>query len=391
MTADETVEKPWPERVDISDCTLREGEQQPGVVLDHAAKMRIAERLAEIGITRAELGTPAVSPDERSAIAAIVRAGLIPESLVVCRAMKRDVELAAECGAWGAVISSPVSPWQLQHKLHRELSEVVENALEVHAYARTLGLRTFASAYDTLRTPWDSLEALYGAIADAGHAEGVRVVDTVGVGTPDSVRVLVSRVREAFGLPVEVHFHDDLGLAMANALAAVGTGAEAVSSSVAGVGERAGHIATEEIVAALEIGCEISTGCVLERLGPAARDIVATMGLTVGPNKSIIGDNAFRHVAGLSVSGFLRDPLVAQPFAAEAVGLASKIVIGKTSGRDGLEYRLGELGVDSSGLDIRELLATVKRRSEQMRRLLTDEELRRIAEDLISAQEGEVR
>jgi isopropylmalate/homocitrate/citramalate synthase len=369
----------------ISDCTLREGEQQPGVVLDRTAKMRIAERLAEIGITRAELGTPAVSPDERTAIADIVRAGLIPESLVVCRAMKRDVELAAECGAWGAVVSSPVSPWQLQHKLHRELPEVVEGALEVHAYARSLGLRTFASAYDTLRTPWRSLEKLYGAIAAAGHADGVRLVDTVGVGTPERVRRLVSRIRRAFGLPLEVHFHDDLGLAMANAIAAVGAGAESVSSSVAGVGERAGHIATEEIIAALEIGYGIDTGCALDRLGPASRDIVATIAAPLSLNKSIVGENAFRHVAGLSVSGFLRNPLVAQPFEAEVVGLVSKIVIGKTSGRDGLEHRLTELGLDPGELDVPLLLATVKRRSEHLRRLISDEELRRIAEDLASA------
>jgi isopropylmalate/homocitrate/citramalate synthase len=391
MSGSKKRDKAPQRRVIISDCTLREGEQQPGVVLDRAAKMRIAERLAEIGITRAELGTPAVSPDERSAIAEIVRAGLIPESIVVCRAMKKDVELAAECGAWAAVISTPVSPWQLKHKLHRELSEVVETALEVHAHARALGLRTFASAYDTLRTPWSSLQEVYGAIAAAGHADGVRVVDTVGVGTPDRVRRLVSRIRKAFGLPVEVHFHDDLGLAMANAMAAVHAGAESVSSSVGGVGERAGHIATEQIVSALEIGCGISTGCTLDRLGPAARDILATMDVGVGPNTSIVGENAFRHVAGLSVSGFLRHPLVAQPFEAEVVGLASSVVLGKTSGRDGLEHRLTALDLDPGALDIPRLLAAVKQRSEQLRQLISDDELRRITEDLAPAGREEVR
>ena len=365
----------------ISDCTLREGEQQPGIVFDLSAKVRIAERLAEIGITRAELGTPAVSSDERASIAEIVRMGVIPESIVVCRAMKRDVELAAECGVWGVVISSPVSPLQLEHKLHRSLAEVVEGALEVHAYAHTLGLRTFASAYDTLRTPWRSLKRIYGAIAAAGHPEAVRVVDTVGIGTPDRVRRLVSRIRSDLGLPVEVHFHDDLGLAMANTVAAVRAGADSVSSSVAGVGERAGNIPTEEIIIALEVGFGISTGCALDRLGPATRDIVAAMNLRLAPNKSIVGDNAFRHVAGLSVSGFLRDPLVAQPFAAELVGLTSKVELGKTSGRDGLEYRLRALGIDPGSIDVVSLLAAVKGRSEQLRQLITDGELRRLAEE----------
>jgi isopropylmalate/homocitrate/citramalate synthase len=369
-----------PRRVIVSDCTLREGEQQPGIILDRAAKIRVAERLAEIGIVRAELGTPAVSADERASVAEIVRLGLIPESIVVCRTMKQDIELAADCGVWGVVISSPVSPVQLEHKLHRSVAAVVEGALEVHAYARGLGLRTFASAYDTLRTPWKSLASIYGAMAAAGLPEGVRVVDTVGVGTPERVARLVSRVRAAFGLPIEVHFHDDLGLAMANAIAAVKAGADSVSSSVAGVGERAGNVPTEEIVIALEVGYGIDTGCDLDKLGPAFHDIVAAMELPVSPNKSIVGDNAFRHVAGLSVSGFLRDPLVAQPFAAELVGLTSTVELGKTSGRDGLAYRLQALGIDSESVDITLLLAAVKRRSEERRSLITDEELRMLAD-----------
>jgi isopropylmalate/homocitrate/citramalate synthase len=365
----------------VSDCTLREGEQQPGIVLDRAAKVRIAERLADVGITRAELGTPAVSPDERASVAEIVRLGLIPESIVVCRTMKQDIELAADCGVWGVVISSPVSPMQLEHKLHRPLAALVEGALEVHAYARELGLRTFASAYDTLRTPWRSLKAIYGAMAESGLPEGVRVVDTVGVGTPDRVGRLVARISAAFGLPIEVHFHDDLGLAMANAVTAVKAGADSVSSSVAGVGERAGNVPTEEILIALEVGYGIDTGCHLDELGPALRDIVAAMELPMSPNKAIVGDNAFRHVAGLSVSGFLRDPLVAQPFAAELVGLTSTVELGKTSGRDGLAYRLRTLGIDSDSVDIPSLLAAVKRRSEERRSLITDDELRRLLDD----------
>ena len=371
-------------KIIISDCTLREGEQQPGIVLDLAAKARIAEQLAELGVTRAELGTPAVSAEERAAVKAIVQLGAIPESIVVCRALNADIDLAADCGVWGVVISSPVSPWQLEHKLHKSLGEVIDSALNVHAHARSLGLRTFASAYDTLRTPWRSLNRIYGALADAGYPDGVRVVDTVGVGIPARVRRLVSRVRAEFQLPVEVHFHDDLGLAMANAITAIDAGAESVSCSVAGVGERAGNIATEEIITALEVGFELDTGCALERLGPTCHKIVEAMGLTVSPNKSIIGENAFRHVAGLSVSGFLRNPLVAQPFAAERVGLNSEVELGKTSGRDGLEHRLRHLDIDSSSVDLKSLLASVKRQSVRLRRLITDEELRRLVQDEVT-------
>src|SRR5260221_13723718 len=123
-------------------------------------------------------------------------------------------------------------------------------------------------------------------MAASGSPDSLRVVDTVAVGTPDRVGGLVSRIRTTFGLPVEVHFHDDLGLAMANAVAAVRAGADSVSSSVAGVGERAGNIPTEEIIIALEVGFGIETGCALDRLGPATRDIVAAMDLRSSPNKS---------------------------------------------------------------------------------------------------------
>jgi isopropylmalate/homocitrate/citramalate synthase len=211
--------QPAPSEVMISDCTLREGEQQPGVILGTSQKLAIAEILGEVGIRRAEIGTPAVSEGEREAIAAVIDARRIAETIGVCRARTDDVEMAYRCGLWGVVISSPVSRYQLENKFGWSVSEMVDAAVKAHTAARELGLRTFASAYDTLRSGRDDIRELYGELRRQELIDGVRIVDTVGIGTPAEVSALVKWCDDEFGLPIEVHFHDDFGLAMANALA----------------------------------------------------------------------------------------------------------------------------------------------------------------------------
>ncbi len=376
--------QPAPSEVMISDCTLREGDQQPGVILGTSQKLAIAGILAEVGIRRAEIGTPAVSEGEREAIAAVVDAGRIAETIGVCRARTDDVELAYRCGLWGVVISSPVSQYQLESKFGWSVSEMVDAAVEAHTAARELGLRTFASAYDTLRSGRDDIRKLYGELRRQELIDGVRIVDTVGIGTPAEVSALVKWCDDEFGLPIEVHFHDDFGLAMANALSAVQAGARWVSCSIAGVGERAGNAATEEIVAALEFLLHVSTGVELELLGPSFIRAAEVIGLRLQDNRAIIGRNSFRHVSGISISGLIRSPLAAQPIEAEAVGRHSEIVLGKTSGRAAIEHVLRSVGIDPATLDVGGLVEQVKSVAESTRRILSVSDLLR----LVSAQEG---
>jgi isopropylmalate/homocitrate/citramalate synthase len=362
----------------ISDCTLREGEQQPGIVLNADQKVTIARLLAGVGIRRAEIGTPAVSDGERAGIAAVIADGSIPETLGVCRARVDDVTLAADCGLWGVVVSSPVSPYQLNNKFGWSVQEMVDAAVKAHTAAKERGLVTFASAYDTLRSDREDLKAVYGELRRQGLIDGVRIVDTVGVGTPSQVAGLVTWCREEFGLPIEVHFHDDFGLAMANALAAVQAGAEAVSCSIAGVGERAGNTATEEIVAALEVLLGVDTGVALGDLGRSFIAAAEVMNLDLQNNRAVIGKNSFRHVSGISISGYIKSPLAAQPVEAEAVGRTSNIVLGKTSGRAAVEHILGDLGIDTAGLDMAALVDLVKETAEDRRRILSTADLLRM-------------
>jgi isopropylmalate/homocitrate/citramalate synthase len=373
-----------PSEVMISDCTLREGEQQPGVILGTSQKLAIAEILGEVGIRRAEIGMPAVSEGEREAISAVVDARRIPQTIGVCRARTDDVELAHRCGLWGVVISSPVSPYQLETKFGWSVSEMVDAAVEAHTAARELGLRTFASAYDTFRSRRDDLRELYGELRRQELTDGIRIVDTVGIGTPAEVSALVKWCDDEFGLPIEVHFHDDFGLATANALSAVQAGAGSVSSSIAGVGERAGNVPTEEIVAVLEFLLDISTGVEVELLGPSFIRAADLMGVRLQDNRAIIGRNSFRHVSGISLSGLIRSPLAAQPIEAEAVGRHSEVVLGKTSGRAAIEHVLRSAGVDPAALDVGGLVEQVKSTAESTRRVLSVSDLLR----LVSAQEG---
>jgi isopropylmalate/homocitrate/citramalate synthase len=362
----------------ISDCTLREGEQQPGIVLNAEQKVTIARLLAGVGIRRAEIGTPAVSDGERAGIAAVIDDGAIPETLGVCRARVDDVNLAADCGLWGVVVSSPVSPYQLENKFGWSVKEMVDAAVKAHTAAKERGLVTFASAYDTLRSDRKDLKVIYGELNRLGLIDGVRIVDTVGVGIPAQVSDLVTWCRDEFGLPIEVHFHDDFGLAMANAVAAVQAGADAVSCSIAGVGERAGNTATEEVVAALEVLLGISTGVALDDLGRSFMAAAEVMNLDLQHNRAVIGKNSFRHVSGISISGYVKSPLAAQPVEAETLGRTSSIVLGKTSGRAAVQHILSELGIDTSGLDMEGLVDLVKETAEDRRRVLSTADLLRL-------------
>ena len=383
MTAIHSTQRA-PSEVMISDCTLREGEQQPGVILGTSHKLAIAEILSRVGIRRAEIGTPAVSEGEREAIAAVVDARRIAETIGVCRARTDDVELAYRCGLWGVVISSPVSRYQLENKFGWSVSDMVHAAVEAHTAAKELGMRTFASAYDTFRSGHDDVRKIYGELRRQDLIDGIRIVDTVGIATPAEASALVRWCDDEFGLPIEVHFHDDFGLATANALSAVQAGAGSVSCSIAGVGERAGNVATEEIIAALEFLLRVSTGVELELLGPSLIKAAEIMDVRLQDNRAIIGRNSFRHVSGISIGGLIKSPLAAQPIEAEAVGRHSEIVLGKTSGRTAIEHVLRSVGIDPATLDVGGLVEQVKNSAESSRRILSVSDLLR----LVRAQEG---
>jgi len=363
----------------VADCTLRDGEQQPGVVFSPDEKVEIATALARLGVHDLEVGTPAVSPADVEAIERIVALGLGTYTSALARATERDVDLVRACGVDAVRLSFPISERQRNAKLPLPAGEYVARAVAIAAYAKEQGLDVIFSPYDTTRCDRALLASLLGAFRDAGCVDRVRLVDTAGAATPEAIRFLVALMDEAGGgIPIEVHCHDDLGLATANTVAGALAGAAYVSTTVNGIGERSGNAATEEVVTALAVLYGVDTGVRLDGLTALSRRVEELSRTRLQPHKPVVGRNAFAHESGLVVSGVLRDPFTAEAYVPELVGQHRSIVVGKKSGRASVEAKAHELlgaGLPA-GLDLDRLVDEVKATALDLGRSLADDEFR---------------
>jgi isopropylmalate/homocitrate/citramalate synthase len=369
----------------VADCTLRDGEQQPGLVFSIDQKVEIAVALADLGVHDLELGTPAVSPADATAIERIVERGLGVQTSALARATEQDVDLVRACGVDAVRLSLPISERQRAAKLRIGDDEYVARALKIAHYAKGRGLDVIFSPYDTTRCEPALLERLLEAFRNEACVDRVRLVDTTGAATPEAVRFLVRFMHEASGgIPIEVHCHDDLGLATANTVAGALAGAEYVSTTVNGLGERSGNAALEEVVSALTILYGIDTGLSLDGLTALSRRVEELSSVALQPHKPVVGRNSFAHESGLVVSGLLRDPFTAEAYAPELVGQTRRIVVGKGSGRASVEAKLDELfaGDPPGRLDIDELVDRIKHRSTELGRSLHDTDVRELVASL---------
>ena len=222
----------------VADCTLRDGEQQAGLVFSSDAKVEIARALDDLGVFEIEAGTPAISEDDATAVARICGLALSAKISVLCRAKESDIDAAAELGVWGVRISYPVSRIQRAAKFGDATDDdYLATALRVSEHAKRQGLAVIFSPFDTTRADMPFLLSICDALASAGTVDRLRVVDTTGCASPDGISYLVSRLRTAVpSLPLEIHCHDDFGLAVANTLAGVHAGADFVSTTMNGPG-----------------------------------------------------------------------------------------------------------------------------------------------------------
>ncbi len=236
---DASTRKLAPERrILLSDCTLRDGEQQAGVVFDRAAKVRIARALDNLGIYEIEAGTVASSEEDRDAITEMCQLGLRSKISVLCRGITADIDQAASLGAWGVRLSFPISPLERKHKLKgiRD-DEYIKKTLELCEHARRKGVHVIFSPYDTTRAELTFLRRLVSEIERAGTVDRLRIVDTTGCALPEAISYLIGQVREvAPSLALEIHCHNDLGLACANTLAGIAAGADYASTTINGLG-----------------------------------------------------------------------------------------------------------------------------------------------------------
>jgi isopropylmalate/homocitrate/citramalate synthase len=373
-------------KIELHDITLRDGEQQAGVVFSKDDKIRIAEALAEVGVHRIEAGMPSVSRDDADAISTIVRRRLGPKIFAFCRCMVSDVKQAADCGVDGIVIEIPSSQHIIQYAYDWPLEKAVDLSIEATRYAKDQGLYTVFFPIDGTRAEPEWFLNLIERVASEGHMDALGLVDTFGGCSPHAIARFTAVVQSRIKKPLETHFHDDFGLAAANTITSLAMGVGVAHVTVSSLGERAGNAALEDVAMALRVLYGVDLGIHYDRLYGLSRLVRKLAGLDVPSNRPIVGDMLFKVESGIISSWLSRckseRPVELFPFHWDMVGQSeADVVVGKGNGRDSVAYRLRAMGVQVAGDDPRidAILAEVKAASLAKHALLTDAEFRQIA------------
>ncbi len=351
--------------VRIFDTTLRDGEQSPGFSMTVEEKLRLARQLEQLGVDIIEAGFPIASRGDLEAVRAVAREIRGCQVAALARAKKEDVDAALEALEPARQprlhIFLATSDLHLQAKLRMSRAQALEAITETLRYARNRCPDVEFSAEDASRSDIEFLGEAFAAAAAAG-ATTLNIPDTVGYAVPEEYAELFRRVRERLGDPggvtLSAHCHNDLGLAVANSLAAVRAGARQVECTINGIGERAGNASLEETAVALAVrqaSFGVNTNIRLEKIYSTSRLLSAITGVAVPPNKAVVGSNAFAHEAGIHQDGIIKNPLTYEIIPPEAVGVPSRqLVLGKHSGRNALRVRLKELGYETSDEELAE-------------------------------------
>jgi 2-isopropylmalate synthase len=344
------------DRIKIFDTTLRDGEQSPGCSMNLVEKLRLARQLEVLGVDVIEAGFPIASDGDFEAVRAVAAECTEVSVAALCRTTEQDVLRAWEAVGLAArprlhtfVATSDI---HLEHKLRKTRGEVLQMTRDAVRLARSLTADVEFSAEDATRSDVDYLCEVFAAAVESG-ATTLNVPDTVGYTTPGEFFELVKTVRERVvgsreDVVISVHCHNDLGLAVANSLSAIGAGARQVECTINGIGERAGNAALEEVVMAMQVRADrlpYACGVRTQEIYPTSQLLSAIIGFDVQPNKAVVGRNAFAHEAGIHQHGVLSNPLCYEIMTPESVGVpANRIVLGKHSGRHALKQRYAELG-----------------------------------------------
>ncbi len=367
----------------LVDTTLRDGEQTAGVVFANQEKLNIARMLDEVGVEQIEAGIPVMGGDEKNVIKQMVKSNLRASIMGWNRAVISDIQASVDCGVDAVAISISTSDIHIHDKLKSTREQVLAQMVSAVEYAKKEGLYISVNAEDASRTNEDFLFTFIREAISAG-ANRIRYCDTIGILNPIQTYNNIKHIKDTFGIDVEMHTHNDLGMASANAIAGVMAGATHVGVTVNGLGERAGNASLEEIIMASKCSLNLDNDYNLLSLKPLCEYVSVASGRKLSPWKAVVGDNIFSHESGIHADGAIKNPKTYELYSPDDIGLSRKLVVGKHSGTAGIKNKLSQLGIimeDELGSDI---LQQVRAHSIELKRSLNDMELLRIYSDLKS-------
>ncbi|NKC68555.1 LeuA family protein [Vagococcus fluvialis] len=375
------------DNIKILDTTLRDGEQQPGVIFNKEDKIALAKQIDSLGVHKMELGTPAASKEDEEAIREICKLGLNAQTFAFVRNIVSDVELAKDCGVDGVLAEVPGSDHLIKGGMGWTVEKAIAAAAKATARAHELGLYVTFFPADGSRADLDFLlNTLQGILDQGGHMDSIVLVDTFGVLSPDGAKFMIKTLKEKFNCPIEAHFHEDFGMSVATTIAALSAGAEVAHVTVNGIGERVGNCPIEPLALSLEALYGIDTGIDLKKLLPVSREVAIRSNFPTPPTKAVIGTRIFGWETGMP-SGLWKnareiDPLIMLPYHWDLTGQeAPKIYMGKKSGNANIQMWLEDLGMTLAEEHHAELLDKIKNYSISVKRDITEEEFKKFVSE----------
>lgn len=381
-----------PKKIKFHDITLRDGEQQAGLLFTRDQKIALAEKLAELGIHRIEAGMPAVSAQDREAIIEIAKrfdGPNDPEIFAFARCMRADVMRAVDCGVKGIVVEIPSSDHMLKYAYKWDVQKAIDLAIDATLCAKENGLYTVFFCIDGSRTDIDDFTKMIQDVAENGHMDALALVDTLGGLAPQACNYMVKKIKTVIDKPLEVHFHDDFGMGAANTMLALMAGAEVAHTTITGVGERAGNTAYEDVALALLTMCNYDTGLKYEKMYELSKYMREISGHTIPSNRGIVGPTLAQIESGIVADWFLNAnevaPLEISPYLYSLVGHPdAEVVIGKMSGIPTVNIYLDQLGLQCDNKDQKmEIVNKIKEKAFEKGGLLTVGEFAEIAHKVL--------
>jgi isopropylmalate/homocitrate/citramalate synthase len=375
-------------KIKIHDVTLRDGEQQTAVVFRREEKVAIAKKLDALGIHRIEAGMPAVSPQDKAAIADIAALGLNAEIFAFARCIPEEIKVVKDVGCKGVVVEIPASDHMIKNAYGWTVDRAMKSSIDTTLAAKEAGLYTVFFTIDATRTELNRFLDIVEQVATEGHMDALTMADTVGVCTPDAVSHAVRKVIERLKKPVEIHCHQDFGLGVANTIAALQAGASVAHTTVTGLGERAGNVPMEDVVMSLLCLYGKDLGIRTEQFCEVSKFVMDLARVTQPPNRPIVGDKLYEVESGI-IAGWVRmarkdNPLEYVPFSADLVGQKPvNIVLGKNSGPPSIAEWCEKLGIDATEDERMAMLQQVKAKSFEKKDLLTPDEFKAIADRVL--------